>query len=347
MNGAPSRPRRPTLADVAQVAGVSLATVSRVLNGGKWVSAGALEAVNSAIASTGYSANRVARSLKTGRANLVAFLLTEPDHLNFQDPTITKLLRAAAQELARRDVPMSLMVAGSAEEKLRVAKYLGEGHVDGVLMTSRHAGSSLVADLMRNGVPVVAAGVPLGHEAGVSYVAADDRGGAVEMVRHLVARGCRTIATIAGPASSSGGALRLDGYRLAMGPAFEPSLVVEGDFSRESGARSMELLMERRPDLDGVFVASDLMAAGALSVLDARGRRVPADVAVAGFDDSGLAEALLPPLTTMRQPIERIATEMVRLLFALLEGEGTAAVTLPVTLVERQSTARRAASSDE
>lgn len=338
MSGALGRPRRPTLVDVAEVACVSRGTVSRVLNGGKLVSPSALAAVNAAIRSTGYSANRSARSLKTGRANLVAFLLTEPDYLYFQDPTVTLLLRAAAQELALREIPLSLMVAGSVDEKRRVAEYVAAGHVDGVLMTSRHASGSLGADLVACGVPVVTAGVPLGCETEISYVAADDLGGAEAMVRHLMSRGRSTIATITGPSDSSGGLLRLEGYRRVVGAAYDPSLVAEGDFSRESGAQAMRDLLARRPDLDAVFVASDLMAAGALSALDSAGRSVPGDVAVAGFDDSGLAETLHPSLTTMHQPLDRIAKEMVRLLIAAINGEGTSAVTLPVTIVEREST---------
>ena len=99
----------------------------------------------------------------------------------------------------------------------------------------------------------------------------------------------------------------------------------------------MRELLERRPDLDAVFVASDLMASGAISVLRETGRTVPGDVSVGGFDDSGLAATLEPPLTTMRQPFERIASEMVRLLLEVIEGGEPAAITLPTTLVERDS----------
>jgi DNA-binding LacI/PurR family transcriptional regulator len=131
--------------------------------------------------------------------------------------------------------------------------------------------------------------------------------------------------------------MRLEGYRAELGDAFDESLVAHGDYSRESGAAAMRELLSRRPDLDAVFVASDLMAAGAIQVLRESGRSVPGDVAVGGFDDSGLATTLDPPLTTMRQPFERIATEMVRLLLEVVEGEAPAAITLPTSLVVRAS----------
>jgi len=114
--------------------------------------------------------------------------------------------------------------------------------------------------------------------------------------------------------------------------------VANGDYSRESGRLAMAALLERRSDLDAVFVASDLMAAGALVALQAAGRRVPEDVAVGGFDDSGVAAAVHPALTTMRQPFERISAEMVRLLLEVVDGQDPAAITLPTSLVVRAST---------
>jgi DNA-binding LacI/PurR family transcriptional regulator len=330
--------RRPTIKDVAAVAGVSRGTVSRVLNGGHWVSPEALAAVNAAIRSTGYAANRHARSLVTGRSNSVAFLLTEPHQLLFEDPNFSVLLRGVAEALAKRDMPLLLMVAGTVAERRRVTDYVTAGHVDGVLLISSHADSPVLGSLLRRGVPTVACGVPLGHEGELGYVAADDVAGARLMVRHLVSTGRSRIATITGPLDTSGGVQRLQGYRTELGSSYDESLVAHGDYSRDSGRAAMTELLERRPDLDAVFVASDLMAAGALSALAAAGRRVPDDVAVGGFDDSGLAATLHPPLTTMRQPFERISAEMVRVLTDAVNGEAPAAVILPTTLVRRDST---------
>jgi DNA-binding LacI/PurR family transcriptional regulator len=330
--------RRPTIKDVAAAAGVSRGTVSRVLNGGRWVSPESLASVQEAIRATGYSANSHARSLVTGRSNSVAFLLTEPQHLLFEDPTFSILLRGAASALAKREMPLLLMVAGTPEERRRITEYVGAGHVDGVLLVSSHAGNPVIPSLLRKGVPTIACGAPLGFEDRVGYVAADDVGGARAMVRHLVERGRQRIATITGPLDTPGGLKRLEGYRLELGEGFDESLVVHGDYTRAGGERAMQALLERRPDVDAVFVASDLMAAGALTTLARSGRRVPEDVAVGGFDDSGLAATLQPPLTTMRQPFERIAHEMVRLLVEVVDGQEIAAVIVPTTLVVRAST---------
>lgn len=329
--------RRPTIRDVAAAAGVSRGTVSRVLNGGHWVSPEALAAVQEAIRSTGYSANQHARSLVTGRSNSVAFLLTEPQHLLFEDPTFSILLRAAAEALAAREMPLLLMVAGSQQERRRITDYVAAGHVDGVLLISSHRGNPVVGELLRQGVPTIACGEPLGYEDRIGWVSADDAGGARRMTEHLLSRGRTRVATITGPMDTPGGFRRLAGYRSALGEAYDETLVAHGDYTRASGQAAMRDLLERRPDLDAVFVASDLMAAGALVALREAGRSVPGDVAVGGFDDSGLAATLEPPLTTMRQPFERIASEMVRLLLEVVEGAEPARITLPTSLVERAS----------
>ncbi|WP_129339263.1 LacI family DNA-binding transcriptional regulator [Cellulomonas endophytica] len=330
--------RRPTIVDVAAAAGVSRGTVSRVLNGGRWVSPEAAAAVRDAIRTTGYRANEHARSLATGRSNSVAFLLTEPQHLLFEDPTFAILLRGAAAALSRRGMPLLLMVAGTAEERRQVLAYVSGGHVDGVLLISSHAGDPLLEALVRAGVPTVACGTPLGFEQRIGSVGVDDRGGARRMTRHLLDLGRTRVATITGPLDTPGGRFRFEGYRDELGGAVDPALVAHGDYTRDGGARAMAELLDRRPDLDAVVVASDLMAAGALAALRAAGRSVPGDVAVGGFDDSGLAATLEPPLTTLRQPFERISAELVRLLLEVVEGAGPAAVTLPTTLVVRGST---------
>ncbi|WP_175407524.1 LacI family DNA-binding transcriptional regulator [Streptomyces sp. TRM64462] len=336
-----SRRRPVTIHDVAREAGVSRGTVSRVLNGGHYVSPAARAAVDAAIRRTGYVVNRHARSLITGRSDSVAFLLTEPQERFFEDPNFSVLLRSCTQALADRDLPLLLMIAGTEDERRRNLRYIGAGHVDGVLLVSSHSGDPVVARLDEAGVPVVACGKPLGQSARISYVAADDRGGAREMVRHLYASGRRRIATVAGPADTPGGVERLVGYHETLaecGLPADEALVAVGDYSRASGETAAERLLERAPDLDAVFVASDLMAQGVLDALERAGRRVPEDVAVGGFDDSPAALASRPRLTTIRQPWDRISTEMVRMLLARMAGEEPSAVILPTELVPREST---------
>jgi DNA-binding LacI/PurR family transcriptional regulator len=323
--------------DVAMAAGVSRGTVSRALNGGRNVSGPALTAINKAISKTGYVVNPHARSLATQRSMSVAFVLSEPQDRLFEDPNFHILLRACTQALADNDIAVLLSIAGTQEERRRVSRFVTAGHVDGVLLVSTHTGSELVDELAAQDVPVVACGRPLGHERAISYVAADDRDGARKMVGYLRSRGYRRIGMITGPLDTPGGVDRLAGYRDVIGQDLDDNLVVPGDYTQASGEAAMARLLTQAPDVDAVFVASDLTAAGALATLHRAGRRVPGDVAVAGFDDSRIATACHPPLTTIRQPMERISAEMVRLLLRLVEGDENAAVILPTELVVRES----------
>jgi DNA-binding LacI/PurR family transcriptional regulator len=322
--------------DVAAVAGVSRGTVSRVLNGGHNVSKPALDAVNRAIRQTGYVINQHARSLVTQRSHSVAFVLSEPQERLFEDPNFNMLLRGCTQSLAEHDITLVMTIAGTQEERKRVSRYVTSGHVDGALLVSDHMGSPLIDELRGRGVPVVACGRPLGHERDLAYVAADDRDGARRMVQYLLGLGRRSIGIITGPLDTSGGVDRLAGYTDVLGQV-DPRMVVTAEYMQHSGEAAMRKLLEQAPDLDAVFVASDLMAAGALTALRRAGKQVPEDVAVGGFDDSSIATTLQPALTTIRQPLTRISAEMVRLLLGLIAGDPPAAVILPTELVIRES----------
>lgn len=328
--------RRPTINDVAEAAGVSRGTVSRVLTGEGYVSKGARAAVLKAVRTTGYVANRHARGLATQRSHTVAFVLSEPQHRLFEDPNFSILLRECTQALAAHDIMLVLTIAGDEADRKRVGRFISEGGVDGALLVSDHAGNSLVDELTATGIPLVVCGRPLEHGQEIAYVAADDRDGARRMVQYLSEAGRERIATVAGPQDTSGGVERLAGFRDVLGDVDE-GLIAVGDYSRESGEAAMRRLLERSPDLDAVFVASDLMAAGALDALRHAGRRVPEDVAVGGFDDSPVAERCVPPLTTVRQPWSRISKEMVRLLLGMVDGDTPAGMILPTAPVRRRS----------
>jgi DNA-binding LacI/PurR family transcriptional regulator len=323
--------------DVAEVAGVSRGTVSRVLNGGHYVSPDALAAVQRAIRKTGYVVNQHARSLVTQRSDSVAFILSDPQDRLFEDPNFNILLKGCAQALAERDITVLLTVAGTQEDRKRVGRWVTAGHVDGVLLVSEHAGSPLIDELRSRGLPIVAAGRPIGHERDISYVAADDRDGARQMVGYLRSRGRRTIGIITGPVDTPGGVDRLAGYHDVVG-APDARLIAHGDYTQASGAAAMEELLHRVPDLDAVFVCSDLMALGAISALQRAGKRIPDDVAVGGFDDSKAALTATPQLTTIRQDFTRVSTEMVRLLLDSIGTDTRSAVILPTELIIRDST---------
>jgi DNA-binding LacI/PurR family transcriptional regulator len=330
--------RRPTIHDVARAAGVSRGTVSRALNGDQYVSTAALAAVQRAVAETGYVVNRNARSLVTQRTGSVVMVLSEPQEKLFEDPNFSVLLRTATRMLAERDVSLVMMVAADDGDRERVVRYLRGGHADGVLLASTHAGDPLVHAIEVMPIAAVACGPILGREGMIPYAAADDRGGARLMARYLVDQGRKRIGTITGPIDTPGGLNRLEGFCDVLGRKATKKLIVHGDYTRLSGELAMAQLLDQTPDLDAVFVGSDLMAAGALATLRARGRRVPDDVAVGGFDDSPIAASTHPPLTTIRQPLEQVAKETVRLLLALIEGADEAPpMILPTELVIRES----------
>jgi DNA-binding LacI/PurR family transcriptional regulator len=330
--------RGPTIDDVAQVAGVSRGTVSRALNGGRYVSPKARAAVERAVRESGYVANFSARTLVTRRSGAVAFVLSEPHELLFEDPNFNVLLRASTQALAAHGVSLVLMLAGGPEQRQLVAQYMRGGHVDGILLISSHSGDPIVAELARGGLPAVACGQPLDQGADIPYVAADDREGARRMTAYLLGLGRQRVATVTGPLDTPGGRERLAGYREVLADRLEDTLVESAtDYSYQAGEAAMDRLLARRPDLDAVFVASDLVASGALAVLRRTGRRVPADVAVGGFDDSRIAATTDPTLTTVRNPLEQVATEMVELLMRRIAGERPASRVLPIELVRRES----------
>lgn len=307
--------RGATLEEVAQVAGVSRATVSRVVNGNPRVSADARKAVERAVQRLGYIPNPAARSLVTRRSDSVGLVIAEPAVRLFEDPFFPRLLRAIGTELGNRELQLVLLMPQSSRDASRIERYLASGHVDGALLVSLHADDPLPSQLAAHGVPVVVGGRPP-RGTPVSFVDVDNVQGGRSAVEHLIRAGRRTVATIAGPADMPAGLDRLAGYREALAAADlerHPSLESVADFTLEDGERAMAALLVVRPDLDAVFVASDLMAVGALRALRAAGRRVPDDVAVVGFDDS-IAPTLDPPLTSVRQPIEEMGREMVRLL---------------------------------
>ena len=334
-----------TLELVAVRAGVSRATVSRVVNGSPRVSSQVRLDVERAIGELGYTPNRAARSLVTGRTGSIAIVITEPSGRLFSDPFFPRLLRGASGVLSARDLQMVLLMPSSPEETERTGQYLTAGHVDGVLTVSLHGGDPLPGRLFKADVPLVLVGRPP-RGISASYVDVDNRQGARSAVEHLIACGRRVIGTITGPADMVVGVDRLAGYREAIAEAGLPvdrHLEACGSFTQEGGADAMTRLLAARPDIDGVFAASDLMATGALSVLSQAGRRVPADVSVVGFDDSLVATSTHPPLTSVHQPIEEMGQEAARLLVEAVDGRGRAlrSVTLSTSVVERASSAGR------
>ena len=341
-------PARPvaTLDEVARVAGVSRATVSRVVNGSPKVSADVRRTVERAIDRLGYVPNRAARSLVTRRSDSIAVVITEPASRLFNDPFFPRLVRGISAALSARDQQLVLLMPNDDVDERRTVRYLTAGHVDGVILVSLHGDDPLPEQLVASRIPSVVLGRP-SRGVDVDYVDADNRDGGRRATAHLIQRGRRRIATIAGPKDMVAGIDRLAGYRDALADAELPvddGLIATGDFTQAGGEAAMERLLKARPDLDAVFCASDLMAVAALGALQAAGRRVPEDVAVVGYDDSPLATTTRPTLSSVRQPIEDMGREMVNLLSGSIEQNGRVPrhIVLATELIARASSAGRA-----
>ncbi len=336
----PRASARATLEEVGTAAGVSRATVSRVVNGSPRVSPQAREAVEEAIARLGYVPNRAARSLVTRRTDAIALVVSEPESRLFADPFFSAIVRGIGTAAGASGLHMVIVLAQGDRAHDMAQRYIVHGHVDGAVLMSLHGDDPMPATLARAGLPAVLIGRPLGAAA-LPYVDADNRGGAAAAVEHLIAAGRRRIATITGPSDMSAGQDRLAGYRDALAQAglrTAKALVRAGGFTEDGGERAMATLLTQAPDLDAVFVASDPMAAGALRALRVAGRDVPSDVAVVGFDDAPLASHTTPTLTTVRQPLDEMARATAELLLGQLAGSSRGGhVVVPTTLVLRES----------
>jgi DNA-binding LacI/PurR family transcriptional regulator len=331
--------RRPTIEDVARVAGVSRSTVSRVLNGGRHVRPEAISRVNRAVGALGYSVNQAARNLASGRTGSVAFVISEQGEHLFGDPNFGALVRTFSRELRSRGQHLLVTTADDYGAEAFLGDYLTAGHVDGALFALPREGETLLNRVASSGLPVVVQGKPLGYEAELSWVAIDDEAAAFEAARYLLESGRSRIGTITGPVNTSSGRGRLEGYRRAVGPGSPESLIAVGDWSPASARLGAQQLVESHPELDALFVGSDLMALEAMAVLKESGRRIPEDVAVVGFDDSAAAVWADPPLTTIHQSFEQAGAEAVRILNELIAGSvsGPRHVLMPTRLVRRES----------
>jgi len=251
----------------------------------------------------------------TRRTDTIVLIMHERPDTVFEDPFFANVLRGVNAALSTTDLQLVLLHARGDQQRERALRYVCNGHVDGALLISLHGDDPMPTAITAAGIPIVAMGRPPSGRR-IDYVDADNVGGGREAVRHLVAAGRRCLATVAGPTDMSPGVDRLRGYVDATRAAEledAATRVVHGDFTEAAGYREMTRLIEQTPQIDGVFVASDLMGIGVLRALHDLGRRVPEDVAVVGHDDLPLAAYSDPPLTTIRQPVELLGQEMVRL----------------------------------
>ena len=334
-----ARRAAPTLEAVAAEAGVSRSTVSRVVNGSTQVRPDVITAVNAAIERLHYVPNRAARSLANRQTMAIALVVPEDTTRFFGDPFFAEIVQGISQGLENSDYVLNLQLASPSAPSEKTIRYLLGGNVDGAIVVSHHSGDDFFTTLDEM-LPVVFGGRPFHPEQHQnSYVDVDNRAGGALGTQYLIDKGRRRIATVAGPANMQAAIDRHQGWIDAVsGAGLSTDLVEHGDFTMASGAAAMRELLERAPDIDGVFVASDLMASGAISVLRERGRRIPEDIAVVGFDNSSAATSGEIGITTVNQPSREMGLEMARMLLAQLRGEPTERErVMPTQMVIRDS----------
>lgn len=326
----------PTIRDIARLAGVSTATVSRTLMQPKMVAEETRVQVLRAVAAAGYTPNLLARSLRRREAGAILVLVRD-----IVNPFYPEIFRGVEQ--AARRLGFNVLMGNTDGDSARERDYLRlvlSCRADGmIVLTGR------VPDLDDPAVrrlPIVLASEPVpGHD--LPIVRIDNRAAAAEITRHLIGLGHRRIAHVTGPLDQAIARDRLEGWRAALVAAGLPAgddLVVPGDFRVPSGIAAGRALLALPAPPTAIFVSNDEAAMGVLSAIHAAGFRVPEDISVAGFDDIPFAEAFDPPLTTIRQPRLAMGEQAMAMLHAMLEGSPPAqhAVTLPTELIIRRST---------
>jgi len=320
------------------MAGVSVATVSRALNGHVNVTAQTREHVMGVVAQLRFVPSSAARSMITRRTHTVGALL--PD---LHGEYFSELIRGI--DLAARARGLHLLVSSSHGDAAEAAAALRamNGRVDGLLVMSPHVSADFLWGNVADDLPAVLMNT---HVAGCQHssFAVDNHGGAYAMVRHLVERGHRDIAFVAGPESNFEAQERLRGYRAAIAALLPgvPEQVLQGDFTQDSGFRagSQIVALTRRPS--ALFASNDMMAIGCLAALNEAGLQVPNDIALAGFDDVPVSRYVNPPLTTVRARITELGGLALERLASEIEEPVRGAPlhqTLRADLVVRQSTA--------
>jgi LacI family transcriptional regulator len=311
---------RVTIKDVSRTAGVSIKTVSRVLNKERYVRADTRAKVEAAVKALNFSPSLAARSLAGKRSHQIALIYD--NHSPYYIHAIQEGVwdRCKAEGVRMLAQPADVATPEIARE---VGGLIDETHVDGIILSSPVTDCAAVLDeLERRGIPFVRISPGTNH-ALTSSVFMDDVQAADDMTTHLINLGHRVIGFIVGHPNHMASEQRLFGYRRALdraGIAFEPGLVRPGEFDFASGAAAAEVLLTLPRPPSAIFASNDDMAAGVLAVAHRLGLAIPDDLSVAGFDDTALAQIVWPPLTTIRQPTRDLAYAAASLLFERVDG---------------------------
>ena len=337
-----SRTVEVTIDLVAETAGVSRATVSRVINGSAKVSPETEKAVRKAIKKYNFVPNTTARRLAGGRSGLVSLVLEESSEEFFLNPFWGLVVQGFTTAISDAGMQPLLLIRPKTGSEDSLFESLRKAQVDGIAMFSWHRSVKSFERLLPKGVPVVFGG-DLGGSEKFPYVDVDNVQGGYLATKHLISQGCKKIVAITGDLKLQSGRDRFEGFEKAMSEAgreISPSSVLTGDYSTSKAEEVVREFLKKKISFDGIFAGNDLTAIGAINVLLQNKIAIPKQVKVIGFDNSPVATRSVPALSSIHQPIRELGAEVANMLVAALAGAAVTKKMLPVKLVVRESTAK-------
>lgn len=329
-----------TLDDIARLANVSKSTVSRALNDSNLISQETKERIQAIARQHRFRINAPARNLRLQQSHTIAFIAPAyyPEFFSLDDLFGLEIMGAIGKGLHELDYDL-LIVQVDPDDSTWAQSYLDSGRVDGFIILASNRRQAHIKTLIEMGAPFIAWGVPV-PDFNYCSVTGDNITGGTLATRHLIATGCQRVAFLGGPGEELTVQRRYQGYENALqaaGRSVDPNLLAYGDYTYASGMAAMQCLLEGSPDLDAVFVNSDLMAIGAIQAIQDRGLSVPADIAVVGYDDLAIARYNNLPLTTIRQNFPLVGQLLAQNLIQYIQTGVVTHVTTPVELVIRHS----------
>ena len=329
-----------TLEDIARLANVSRSTVSRALSDSPLLSQKTKERIQAIAREHDFRINVAARNLRLRTSRTVAFVapVYSPTFLSTEDVFGLEMMGSIGSGLHALGYDC-LIVHTNPHDTTWAHDYLDSGRVDGFILMASHLKPSHIKTLVKMKVPFIVWGLPV-PPFNYCSVTGDNIAGGILATEHLIRTGRQRVAFLGGPEDNLTVQHRFNGYEQALQAArrtVDPTLVVYGDYSYASGTAAMQRLIDQAPDLDAVFVNSDLMAIAAINAIQTTGKRVPEDIAVVGYDDLAIASYTILPLTTIRQNIPLAGNLLAQNLIQYIETGLVTNVTVPVELVIRKS----------
>ena len=328
---------------VAKAAGVSRATVSRVMNGTAKVSPEREKAVKKAIAKYNFTPNATARRLAGGRSGLIALLMEESSEEFFLNPFWGQVVQGFSSAIADAGLHPLLLIRPKSGTEDSLFSTLQAGQMDGLAIFSWHRPLKSFEKMLDPKMAVVFGG-DLGGSKKYPFVDVDNVKGGYLATKHLIDSGCKNIVTITGDLKLQSGRDRLDGYEKAItnaGLKLNDEFIIHGDYTQSKAEELIRQLLKKKVKFDGVFAGNDLSAVGVINMLLQNGITVPGKVKVVGFDDSPVANKNQPSITTIRQPIRELGAQVAESLLAILDGKEVEDKILDVKLIKRESSATK------